>query len=292
VVISEARIDQDQNSYVPSTGDNLDQYVELRGTAGASLDGLTLIVIGDHSTTTGGVNTNLKSGAVECTIPLSGRAIPASGYFLITMKNTATGTAARDGTIFDGYDPSTGLTPVEGDLQTAALNLESNDNVSLMLVEGFTGALYDDLDINDDGVLDAKPWTSTLDAVSVVTSIRSAPTSSQEWWYAPRIGPNSEGWAYQIYRCSPTGYWIAGNRYFLNPATRTDTPGLDNSACPEIVPPCLGDIDGNGFVDSGDMSLLLMDWGTCIQCSSDLDNDDQVTSADAGVILMNFGPCL
>ena len=173
VVISELRVDQDQNSLNPSTSEDQDEYVELRGQPGTTLDAYTLIVLGDATVTVGGVSTNLKSGAVECVVPLTGGVIPPSGHFLITVKNTASGAAARDGTVFDNYPASTGLVGVAGDLQTAALNLENDDNVTFMLVEGFTGAVNNDLDTNDDGVLDTTPWTSVLDSVSLVTSIRA-----------------------------------------------------------------------------------------------------------------------
>ncbi|MCB1052288.1 MAG: endonuclease [Acidobacteria bacterium] len=42
-----------------------------------------------------------------------------------------------------------------------------NDSATLLLVEGFTGALEDDLDTNDDGVLDVTPWTLIKDGVAV-----------------------------------------------------------------------------------------------------------------------------
>ena len=100
---SEIRIDQDQNSFNPSTGEDLDEYVELRGTPGEALDAYTLVVLGDNTVTVGGVSTNLKSGAVEFVIPLTGQVIPENGHFLITALNALTGTAARDGTVFDNY---------------------------------------------------------------------------------------------------------------------------------------------------------------------------------------------
>ena len=40
------------------------------------------------------------------------------------------------------------------------------NDVSLLLVEGFTGAVNDDLDTNDDGTFDSTPWTTLRDAVS------------------------------------------------------------------------------------------------------------------------------
>jgi hypothetical protein len=230
---------------------------------------------------------------VECAIPLTGQVIPENGHFLITALNTLTNTAARDGTVFDNYDPATGLVGVAGNLQVANLNLENGDNVTFMLVSGFTGAVNDDLDTNDDGTLDATPWTAVLDEVSVVTSIRSAPptgSTTVEWWYAPRIGPNSNGTPYQIYRCSAVGYWIAGNRYFLDPVTRTDTPGADNTACPSTGG-CFGDLDGSLEVDNGDVAFALLDYGPCPGCVSDLDGTGEVDFGDVALILLSTGPC-
>ncbi|MBM4006152.1 MAG: hypothetical protein FJ292_01080 [Planctomycetes bacterium] len=283
VVISEARMDQ--------SGDDVDEYVELSGAPGTALDGLAFIVLGDATVSVGGTNTDLKSGAVECVVDLAGQTIPASGKFLITVKNEATGTAARDGTIFKNY-ASAGLSPVAGDLQTASLNLENTDNVTLVLVQGFTGAINTDLDTNDDGVIDITPWDAVLDKVSVVTSIRTAPPtgSTVEWWYAPRIGPNSAGTPSQIYRCSPVGYWFVGNGYFLDPATRTDTPGAENTACPNAGG-CFGDVDGSLEVDNGDVAFALIDFGACPGCPTDLDGSGEVDFGDVALILLSTGPC-
>ena len=41
---------------------------------------------------------------------------------------------------------------------------------TLLLVEGFTGALSDDLDTNDDGTLDVTPWTTLVDSVATTNS--------------------------------------------------------------------------------------------------------------------------
>ncbi len=42
-----------------------------------------------------------------------------------------------------------------------------NDSATLLLVEGFSGMLLQDLDTNDDGVLDLTPWTAIADSVAV-----------------------------------------------------------------------------------------------------------------------------
>ncbi len=273
-LLNEVRLDQQ--------GDDNDEYVELIGTPGTSLDGLALIALGDGSVTSGGVTTQLGSGAVEMVIPLDGNVIPESGYFLIT-RLTETGSTPQDGIAIG----------VPGDLQTSLLNLENGDNVTLMLVSGFTGAVSDDLDIDNDGVLDSTPWTEMVDAVSVVVSIRPAPTSSQEWWYAPRIPPNQFGVVFQAYRCSPVGYWLGGEGVFTDPETATDTPGAQNLDCPDSGGggnDCPGDLDGSGFVDAGDIGSLLILFGSS-DPSADLDGSGLVDAGDIGSLLILFGPC-
>jgi hypothetical protein len=39
--------------------------------------------------------------------------------------------------------------------------------VTLLLVEGFTGSVGDDLDTDNDGTLDSAPWTRVVDDVAV-----------------------------------------------------------------------------------------------------------------------------
>jgi len=127
VTITEIRVDQ------PST-DN-DEFFELTGIGGFSLDGLTYITIGDGS---GG------SGTVEAVVDLTGSAIPLDGVFLCAESSFTLGAA---------------------DL-TASINFENGDNVTHMLVFNFTGAAGDDLDTDDDGVLDVTPWSMIMDEVA------------------------------------------------------------------------------------------------------------------------------
>ena len=129
--ISEFRVDQG--------GSDNDEYFELVGTPGASLDGLHYITIGDGAG---------ASGVVEAVVDLNGLSIPADGYFL-AVEPTFT----------------LGGTP---DLTTASggINFENSDNVTHLLVRDFTGVANDDLDTDDDGVLDVTPWTEILDSVA------------------------------------------------------------------------------------------------------------------------------
>ncbi len=183
VTISEIRIDQ------PGT-DN-DEYVELAGTPGTSLDGLTYIVIGDGA---GG------SGVIESVTDLSGQVIPASGYFVVAESTFTLGTA---------------------DL-VATLNFENSDNVTHLLVQGFTGSNGQDLDTDDDGTLDTTPWTSAVDCIALIETVGSG-----DLVYCPTtVGPNGSYVPAHVLRCS--GGWEIGQ---YDPAAGDDTPGAPN-ACP------------------------------------------------------------
>jgi hypothetical protein len=274
--LNEARFDE-----VTAGATDANEYIELAGTPGASLDALTVIILGDASVTVGGVTTNLKSGAVECVVPLTGQFMGPTGVFVITLKTT-TGTPPQDGIALD----------YPGDLQVATLNLENDDNLTVILANGFTGLLNTDLDTDDNGTLDTAPWTSVNDAISIVKTVHPAPTStSEEWWYAPRIPPLKDGIAMHIYRCFPANLWWAGVRDITNTDIITDRVGQTNIGCPGSGNGCFADLDGSGEVDSGDVSICLLDTGPCVGCASDLDGSGEVDSGDVSLCLLSTGPC-
>jgi alpha-tubulin suppressor-like RCC1 family protein len=59
-----------------------------------------------------------------------------------------------------------------------------------------------------------------------------------------------------------------------------------------VLESCLSDVDRSGEVDTGDLGLLLLNFGPC-DCGSpfDLDGSGEVDTADLGLLLLNFGPC-
>ncbi len=187
VVINELRIDQ--------TGTDNDEYFELRGTPGASLTGYTYVVIGDG---TGG------SGVVEEAEDLTGLTIPASGYFVAAESTFTLGTA---------------------DL-TTALEFENSDNVTHLLVTGWTGAINDDLDTDDDGVFDVTPWTAIVDSLALPEDF-----TGEKIYSTTIVGPDG-GFNYgHCYRESDgTGSLIhfAGGVFDLA-AGPLDTPGAANA---------------------------------------------------------------
>mgnify|MGYP000296262180 CR=1 FL=1 len=247
VSLSEIRTDQ------PGT-DN-DEYIELAGTPATSLDSLTFIVIGD--------GTGL-SGCIEEIIPLTGRVIQEDGVFLIGQASMTLGAP---------------------DLVTS-IEFENSDNLTLLLVEGFTGTMGLDLDSNDDGVLDLMPWSAVIDAVSMVENVETPPVNT-EWWYAIPVGPGGNGDPpYHIYRCPGTGAWRIGPN---DPAAGIDTAGAPNFSCIEGAP-CAGDLNTDSIVDGVDVGILVQRWGS-EDAAADMDDSGLVDGADLGVLLLAWGLC-
>ncbi|WP_113953010.1 ExeM/NucH family extracellular endonuclease [Arenicella xantha] len=184
--INEIRTDQ------PST--DVDEYAEIVGAAEESLSGLSYLVLGDG---TGG------SGVIESVVSLDSSAIPADGVFVF----------AKSATLLSGT-----VTP---DLVTSSLSFENSDNVTHLLVNGFTGSNGDDLDIDDDGTLDVTPWTSIVDSVALKEN------DSGEMLYSNRIvGPDGSFVPSHVYLCDE-GFRIGA--FDVASAEAKDTPGTANN---------------------------------------------------------------
>ncbi len=69
-----------------------------------------------------------------------------------------------------------------------------------------------------------------------------------------------------------------------------DTDDFSDEGTCVIVPPCTGDIDGNGAVDAADLSALLGAWGTA-STTADLNGDGVVNAADLAAVLGAWGVC-
>ena len=120
---------------VSTTGTDF-EFVELRGMAGTALDGVALVQVD------GG-------GAVRSVLDFSGLALGANGYALAA--------SAEAQAVFS-------VTP---DLAFAD-NTFTNVSSTFLLVEGFAGAVGDDLDADDDGAIDGTPFAALVDGVAIV----------------------------------------------------------------------------------------------------------------------------
>lgn len=201
VIINEIRVDQG--------GSDNQEYFELKGPANFDLTGYTYIVIGDGA---GG------SGVIENATDLTGVFIPADGHLLVA-----------EASFNDAPDPF-GVTP---DFITS-LAFENGDNVTHLLVTGFTGANGDDLDTNDDGVLDVTPWSTVEDLIALIEE-DNPPTSTEYHYGPPTIGPdvqpNGNFVPGHVYRCEPDGTWSIGHFDLESAGSQAETPGAMNASC-------------------------------------------------------------
>lgn len=193
--INEIRTDQ--------PGADNDEYVELLGVPAMSLDGLAYIVIGDGSAALG-------SGVVESVTVFGPADVFTTSTFVLAETTFTLGTA----------DLSLG---------SSGLNLENGDNVTHLLVSGWTGSNGADLDADDDGVIDAPaPWAAIIDSVAVLQST----TSGDLVYSTTTVGPDGTFVPGHAYRC---GEWRVGN---FDPIGGDDTPNADNNCGPDSF--CFG----------------------------------------------------
>ena len=230
-VLSEIRIDQ------PADDDS--EYFEIRGNPGTSLNGLTYLVIGDGSAAAG-----TGSGVIEEVTDLTGKSIPSDGFFLAVQSTFE----------FGPGEPFHGIVDVNDIDLTEPLNFENSDNVTHLLVDGFTGTSGDDLDADDNGMLDPNlPWTNILDAVAFV-EVGDPNNPGNEFEYAtslgfPAIGPEGSFVPGQIFRNSATDLWEIGEFSLSDPNAFLDTPGSANAGAR-----C--DFDVSGGCGLADINLM------------------------------------
>ena len=226
ISINEIRIDQ-------PTADN-DEYFELAGSPGESLDSLTYLVIGEG---VGG------SGTIEAVISLEGQSIPSDGYFLAVEPSFGTA-----GLPFGDAMP---------DFVTT-INFSENDNLTHVLVDGFFGSLHDDLDIDNDGALDETPWSAVVDAVCLIED--PGVTYSEHYYCGDlggsEVGPDGANSPAHVYRIPDRdgpfqiGFFPSGG----DPGF-IDTPGKPN----EELDPADCDFDEDGDCDGDDIDALVFE---------------------------------
>ena len=255
VAIAEIRIDQ------PSNDD--DEYIEIVADAGTDLTGLSVVVIGDGA---GG------SGSVDTVLPLGNVFTDGDGVALMGHGSLTLGTPAYP----------------------ARFIFENSDNVTFLLVYGYTGEEGADLDTDDDGVLDVTPWAELLDSVSLIETVDPATEGGDLYYGDVVVGPAEtiDGDIFvpgQAWKCSDSGDWNIGefDPFSVDPEP-TDTPGVLNPDCGGT---CEGDFNGDGQVNGADFGSLLAAWGVCGGCPEDLNGDGIVSGADVGLLLSVWGPC-
>lgn len=241
VLINEIRIDQ--------TGTDNDEYFELKGEPGLSLNGLTYLVIGDG---TGGF------GVIEEVTPLDGYVIGPNGFIVFCeLTNTL-------------------VTPPDN---VVVLNFENSDNVTHLLVSGFTGTDGQLLDTNQDRatcLTEVHPWDEIIATCYLRINPMPDAASTQDCYYGDvGAGPDGTFVPGHVYLCDDGHYEIGGFALGTN-----DTPGAANTPC---TPPCVpADLNCDGSVNGADLTLVLSGWGAP---EGDINGDGTTDGADLTLLL-------
>ncbi|HBZ96954.1 MAG TPA: hypothetical protein DEO57_03835, partial [Phycisphaerales bacterium] len=208
-------------------GPDDDEYVELAGAPGTSLDNVWYVLIEDS-------NSSGDYGVVDEAVLLTGYTMPSDGIFLIAEET---------------------MTLATPDL-VVELNHENGDQATYLLVRDFTGFEGDDLDTDDDGQLDVVPWSSVIDSVAF---LGPDPDDGNAVYSDTTVGPDGNFVPGHAIRCG-AGSWNVGCFDLL-----ADTPGAANNCesgdsdgdgeidtcdnCPDLANEDQADCDGDGIGD-------------------------------------------
>ncbi len=184
--------------------DDVSNYVELFGTPGTSLAGLTLVVLSGE----------FQPGQVDFAFRLDDVTFDENGIALIANAAIATAIAQAE---------------LEASDLTASFDLFGSPT-SFLLVSGFTGAAGDDLDADNDGVLDGTFFDALVDSVSLTDADATPDTNYSD----TIVGPDGAFAAAHVFRpADGAGSFVIGSFGDLS----ADTPGTLNAVVPPPPPP-------------------------------------------------------
>lgn len=291
----------------PSGNDDGREYFELISTTGGA-EALTDLYFIAMEADSG--STNL--GNIDDVINVSSFSTGSNGLFL-SREGGSDGDPEADPPVAP-IPPITFSPAPDADTVVDLRNRTSfdfeNDNVTFLLVSGFSGSNGDDLDTNDDGVLDSMPWTTVVDAIGVRDDTNAG------FEYASQLGFDafpvltSAGFTPDtVLRSAGSLDWIAadvegtgGGPFVFSPLELVDIDGNDldllndfvdgadlaNSVIPSSTPGVtnpalvsdglLGDFNGDMVVDGADYAALR----NALASSGTILNDGDDGTPDAG----------
>jgi hypothetical protein len=190
---------------VGQPGPDWSEYVEFHSLPGALLDTLTYLVLSDDPL--------YGRGTILSVVPLAGQQVPEDGYFLMAEETFEVGLF---GVLPDFVPP--GPDP---------LMFEDGVGATHMLVSHFDGLPGMDLDPDDDGNLDFRPWRETVDCVT----LRYGEPMVSEVGYCGRKADRDT--LQQIWLNCDGTTWMVG----AQTPPKDDTPGAANPCLPVHVAP-------------------------------------------------------
>ncbi len=269
------------------TGGDPQEYVEITGTPGASLDGVTFLIIGDGTTT--GASPTL-TGVVEWKWTFTRADLIGPNGHLVLHNPLMSAFAVDAG--------ATAIPWIVGNPVITATGFEESDNQTYLLVTGYSGtdtfigrapnqgAGGQDLDTDDDGVLDITPWASIIDSVAIRETPQQTPQPGQDWWYSSATaGPN----IWRTVLQTTTGDVIAGWDYQTTTNGGTSAAGSPNT--PKVFQSNAGSgtqyLDGthgsSDWIQAGELDSFA---GTDINATGPSGNGLSTTSAGFACLAM------
>jgi hypothetical protein len=190
--ISDAVLDNVSNNFV--------EIYESAGTGGASLSGLTLLVVSGQ----------FARGQIDFAVDLGSAVTDSNGFVLVADNGTTAVTGSGD-VILQDFDlfgsPST-----------------------FLIVSGFTGTQGSDLDVGDTGAFTSTPWTSIIDSLSLDIGMNAGNPISN---YSTNVLASADGFAPAGGRRDVDGTGTFGLLEFAN--DDFDTPGFSNIIAPDVL---------------------------------------------------------
>jgi dockerin type I repeat protein len=211
----------------PPGADDNREFVEIRSTTGGvtSMNGVAFVEInGDPGT----------AGVIDHDIHLSGLTTGSNGLLLLGQNYTTT-------TPWGTLPAGTALGDRTGTM--------ADNNLTVLLVTGYTGQPGQDLDTNNDGVLDATPWTAVLDSVGWFDpSVSGGRVYSTAVLHQPLLTPDAASRFANNNTPTSAAAWYNGEMLAqggVPDLTRTYDPSISSANMP-----------ANGHITPGDANML------------------------------------
>ena len=186
----------------PPSTDNTQEFIEFRSTTGGveSFAGLTLLNIEGDGTAAGNIDFALNLGAFST---------GANGLFLWRDSALIVNPAPDPATVVNVADWPANGGAFSGDLE--------NGSHTFLIVSGYTGALNQDLDTDNNGTLDVFPWASVIDALGFLENDGAANQAYGDDAGFLNFGPDPGYNADVLFRDGTTGVWQGTDVLGTNP---------------------------------------------------------------------------
>ncbi|MBL8802609.1 MAG: hypothetical protein JNN27_11470 [Planctomycetes bacterium] len=220
--VSQAQIKLNE-IYASHSGTDLQEFIELKGPAGASLDNYVVCIVE-------GEGQLGNQGQLDRAWDLTGFSIPTDGYFVLGVS----GVAARDFTIV-GSGSSGAADAIENGTETFYL-IDAGSNANVLAIQALIGT---DVDSDNDGITTLPTLGTIVDIVGLADGgITSATPPETIFDGATVTGPDSSFLPAGIYRgLDAPNPWCPQFLDFNEAVNTTQprTPGAVNSVCPSAA---------------------------------------------------------